>query len=157
MKTLFALLIAACFAAATAQAQTVSPACNDHLIVGTYSFTVEGEKLAGPPNTPVGPMKGVAMTTFRPDGTLTQIDTVSVNGAVVADFTHPVANGKYSVNSDCTGTFTINFTDGRPPVTTNFVIALNGLELDTVVVAPPGVLSVRSIGKKRLSWEAETH
>jgi hypothetical protein len=146
------LLVVSGLAAGTAYAQTNSPACNDHLIVGTYSFTVEGEKLAGPPGTPIGPMKGVAMTTFKADGTLTQIDTVTVNGQVVADFTHPLANGSYSVNPNCTGTFTIDFTDGRPPVTTNFVIALNGLEIDTVVVAPPGVLSVRSIGKKRLGW-----
>jgi len=146
------LLLVGGFVTCTAYAQTDSPACNNHLIVGTYSFTVEGEKLAGPPGTPVGPMRGVAMTTFKTDGTLTQIDTVTVNGQVVADFTHPVATGKYTVNPNCTGTFTIDFTDGRPTVTTNFVIALNGLEISTVVVAPPGALSVRSIGKKRLGW-----
>ncbi len=157
MKTLMTLLIMGWFMVATADAQTNSPACNNRLIRGTYSFTVEGNKLAGPPNTPIGTMKGVAMTTFRDDGTLTQIDTVTVNGIVVADFTHPVAKGTYAVNSDCTGTFTINFTDGRPPVTTNFVIALNGLEIDTVVISPPGVLSVRSIGKRRLTWDNDTH
>ena len=43
------LLVVSGLAACTAYAQTNSPACNDHLIVGTYSFTVEGEKLAGPP------------------------------------------------------------------------------------------------------------
>ena len=57
-----------------------------------YSFTVEGESLAGPPGMPIGPMKGVAMTTFSADGKLTQIDTVTVNGQVVADFTHPLVS-----------------------------------------------------------------
>jgi len=43
------------------------------------------------------------MTTFKSDGTLTQIDTVSVNGQVVADFNHPLANGTYNVNSTARG------------------------------------------------------
>jgi len=72
-----------------------------------------------------------------------------------------IASGNYSVNSDCTGSFSIAFQDGRPPVTVNFVVATGGLEIDTVVVgvcippnsSPPctgqGVNSIGSIGKKR--------
>jgi hypothetical protein len=94
-------------------------------------------------------MVGVAMTQFDGNGGLTQIDTVVINGVKVADFSHTPATGTYTVNSDCTGTFTINFTDGRPTVMTNFVVVEAGSEIDTVVISP-GTLATRSIGKRRL-------
>ena len=142
---------------ASAYAQSDSPFCNNRLIKGNYGFTIEGTKLAG--LGPVGPMVGVAMTEFdgNTPGSLTQIDTVVIDGQVGADFTHTPANGTYTVNPDCTGTFTINFTDGRPTVKVNFVVVENGSEIDTVVVGvgpnqSQGVLATRSIGKRRFFW-----
>ncbi len=131
-----------------ASAQTSSPLCNNNLIRGTYGFTLEGQKLGGPGLT--GPQVGVAMTTFDGAGNLTQTDTVTIAGTTVADFTHPQADGTYTVNSDCTGTFTINFQDNRPTVVVNFVVVDEGKEIDTVVIQP-GVLATRSIGKRRFS------
>lgn len=133
-----------------------SSACNDRLIQGTYAFSIEGQKLGG--LGPVGPQVGVAMATYDGDGEFTQIDAVTVNGTVVADFTHPRATGTYTVNPDCTGTFTINFTDGRPPVVANFVVSNNGFEIDSVVVSAggnQGILSTRSIGKRRFRRHCE--
>jgi len=132
-------------------AQSDSPACNNRIIAGNYGFTIEGNKLGG--LGPIGPMMGVAMTQFDGNGGLTQIDTVTINGVVVADFTHTPASGTYTVNSDCTGTFTINFTDNRPTVVTNFVVVEAGLEIDAVVISAgghTGILATRSIGKRRL-------
>jgi len=66
----------------------------------------------------------------------------------------PVAAGTYTVNSDCTGTFTINFKDNRPTVVTNFVVVANGDEIDTVVISTggdQGILATGSIGKRRFS------
>jgi hypothetical protein len=134
-------------------AQSDSLRCNAKLISGTYGFTLSGTKLAG--NGPIGPQVGVAMTRFDGDGSLTQLDTVTVAGKVVADFTHTPANGTYSVNPDCTGTFTLDFTDGRPPVVANFVVVKNGMEIDTVVISAggeQGIIAVSSIGKRRFSW-----
>lgn len=131
-----------------AAAQTVNPRCNDDLIRGTYGFTIVGQKLGG--LGPIGPQAGVAMTTFDGLGGLTQIDSVTVDGFKLSDFSSPQAKGTYSVNPDCTGTFTIQFQDGRPTVTANFVVSQNGEEIDTVVVAPP-VLATRSIGKRRFA------
>jgi hypothetical protein len=143
---------------ATLAQPTTSHRCNDQLIKGTYGFVVEGERLMGPP--PLGPLKGVALTTFDGKGGLTQVDSISTNGFAAADFSPP-ANGSYSVNSDCTGTFSLVFQDGRPAVTVNFVVTTDGFEIDTVVVgvcvvpnsSPPctgqGVNSIRSIGKQR--------
>jgi hypothetical protein len=123
--------------------------CNNKLIAGNYGFTIQGNKLAG--QGPVGPQVGVAMATFDGEGNFTQTDTVTVDGQVVADFTHTPATGTYTVNSDCTGTFTINFTDGRPPVVANFVVVASGSEIDTVVTSAggqQGIVAVGSIGKR---------
>jgi hypothetical protein len=130
--------------------------CNNKLLNGHYGFTVQGTKLAVPNATgPTGPQVGVAMADFYGDGTFEQIDTVTINGEVVADFTHPKANGTYTVNPDCTGTFTIDFTDMRPPVVTSFVVVENGLEIDTVVTSAggkQGILALGSVGKKVSFW-----
>jgi hypothetical protein len=104
---------------------------------------------------PIGPQVGVAMVQFDGSGGLTQIDTVTISGVVVADFSHPPASGTYTVNPDCTGTFTINFTDGRPPVVTNFVVVEKGSEIDSVVISAggnQGIIATRSIGKRRFGW-----
>jgi len=125
-------------------------ACNNRLIAGNYGFTIQGNKLGG--QGPTGPQVGVAMTEFDGKGGLSQIDTVTVSGEVVADFTHTAATGTYTVNPDCTGTFTINFTDGRPPIVANFVVVKSGLEIDTVVISAggsQGIVATASIGKKR--------
>ncbi len=127
-----------------------SPVCTNALLKGNYGFTIQGTKLAG--QGFIGPQVGVAMAEFDGHGNFTQTDTVTINGEVVADFTHTPANGAYSVNRDCTGTFTITFTDGRPPVAANFVVVDNGCEIDTVVVSAggnQGTLATGSIGKKR--------
>jgi hypothetical protein len=149
-KQIVAAIGALLLLASSAGAQTNDPRCNNGLIRGDYAFTIEGQKLAPP--GPVGSQVGVAMTTFDGHGDLTQTDTVVIGGTLAADFSHPVATGHYSVNRDCTGTFTIQFQDGRPPVTVNFVLAYDGNEIDTVVLPPPGMtgpLVTRSIGKRK--------
>jgi len=152
-RNLFAMAAFVLFAFGTlsyADSQDEHPACNNRLIAGHYGFTLEGTKLVGP--GPTGSQVGVAMTRFDGEGNLSQIDTVSIGGTTVADFTHTPANGKYTVNADCTGTFTLDFTDGRPTVTVNFVVVENGAEIDAVVTSAggrQGILATRSIGKRR--------
>ncbi len=149
---MFASALLTLAALGSAYAQSDSPACNNQLIQGNYGFTIQGNKLAGP--GPTGLQLGVAMTEFDGKGGLTQIDTVTISGEVVADFTHTPATGSYTVNSNCTGTFTIDFTDGRPPVTANLVVVDNGSEVDTVVTSAggnQGIVATSSIGKRRLS------
>jgi len=147
---MFASALLALATLGSVYAQSDSPACNNHLIRGNYGFTIQGTKLVGP--GPTGQQIGVAMTQFDGNGNLTQIDTVTINGEVVADFTHTPATGSYTVNSNCTGTFTIDFTDGRPPVTASLVVVDNGSEIDTVVTSAggnEGILATSSIGKRR--------
>ena len=57
----------------------------------------------------------------------------------------------YTVNSDCTGTFTITFTDGSAPVATAFEVVDNGNEIDIVVTSaggfwPPAALAKGFLG-----------
>lgn len=131
-----------------ATAQEGTHACRNQLIKGSYGFTIEGQKLGGP--GPLGPQVGVAMTTFDGMGNLAQIDTVTIGGVLVADFTHAPATGTYTVNPDCTGTFNIVFQDGRPPVTVSFVVVNSGDEIDTVVTPAGGAgfIATGSIGKR---------
>jgi hypothetical protein len=154
MKThaLLAILILGSFVAMNRAFAQDSPSCTNRLIRGTYAFTLEGQKLGGP--GPIGAQVGVAMTTFdgEREGGLTQIDSVTVNGTAVSDFTHPPATGNYTVNRDCTGTFNLIFADHRPPVTVDFVVSTNGFEIDTVVTSAggnQGLIATRSIGKRR--------
>jgi hypothetical protein len=121
------VLLLALAALGSSYAQSNSSGCTNRLIAGNFGFTLQGTKLAGP--GPTGPQVGVAMTHFDGKGGLTQTDTVTIDGDVVADFTHTPATGTYAVNPDCTGTFTIDFTDGRPTVVANFVVVENGNEL----------------------------
>jgi len=133
----------------SAQAQNNFFACNDWLIAGSYGFVVHGTKLVGP--GPTGSQVGVALAQFDGKGNFTQIDTVTIGGEVVADFTHTPATGTYTVNPDCTGTYTINFTDGRPTVVTNFVVVDGGFEIDDVVLTAggnQGILATGAIGKR---------
>jgi hypothetical protein len=152
-----ATIIVVVMLASAATAESDGLACNNRLIRGTYGFTIEGQKIGGP--GPIGPQIGVALTTFDGHGYLTQIDSVSINGVKVADFTHTRATGTYTVNSDCTGNFNISFTDGRAPVSADFVVVEHGLEIDTVVTKPDNCgttqtsvcLETRSIGKRRFA------
>lgn len=145
-------------AVAVGNAQSDSVLCNDHLIAGVYGFTIEGTKLSG--NGPLGLQAGIAITEYFPDtGTLQQVDSVTVNGIHGARLTETPTMGSYTVNPNCTGSFTLKFTDGRPTVFADFVIVDNGKEIDAVVtgaLAPDGVtilpaLATRSIGKRRFT------
>lgn len=120
-----------------AQAQTVSGACSDRMLKGDYGFAIEGV-LVPAPGVAV-PIRGVAMTTFLGDGTLTQVDHVIIPDVPLALQWTP-GTGTYHVNPDCTGTAHIDIQTppGVPPQFTNlrFVVVGNGKEIHTVVTLP---------------------
>jgi hypothetical protein len=154
MKTNGALIRLAIFGIATVgglHAQG-SQGCTNFTILGQYAFTITGQILA--PSAVAGPVAGVALTTFDGFGNLTQVDHVTHNGVVPVEAWRP-ATGTYSVNPDCTGTFTFfpqptNAADGGPALTVFFVIAQGGAEIRTAVSGspntPPFVASLNSIG-----------
>ena len=45
-------------------------------------------------------------------------------------------SGTYAINADCTGTATLNFSDGRPSVLLSLIVVRQGTEVHTVVDNP---------------------
>src|SRR5580693_10225953 len=109
-----ALVLLTLGAAGSAHALSDVEGCNNKLLYGHYGFTLQGTKFPVQGVTgPTGLQVGVAMADFDGEGSFEQIDSVTIAGTATSDFTHTPAKGTYTVNPDCTGTFTIDFTDGR--------------------------------------------
>ena len=126
--------------------------CSVGASVGTYVVKCNGYLTPGP-NAPMVPATGLAKAVADKDGNWSGSGTLSLGGAILSQKVQSVRPAQ--VNPDCTGTFTIDFTDGRPPVVTNFVVVGNGSEIDTVVTSvagKEGILSLGSIGKKVRTW-----
>lgn len=106
--------------------------CSNQTIKGTYAFTIHGQIFV--PNSPPLSVDGIAKTTFDGNGGLNQVDAVSVNGAI-APIWRP-GTGSYHVNSDCTGTMTIDVA-GEPILHLVIVVGHSG-DLVHAVVTNPG-------------------
>jgi hypothetical protein len=128
--------------------------CANATLHGVYAFHITGQILA--PAAVAGPVSGVALTTFDGLGNLTQIDNIVHNGVVPVEDWRPAA-GSYTVNSDCTGTFTFtpmptNPADAGPALKVHFVLTNSGAQILTVVTGspntPPFVASIVSTGDR---------
>jgi len=135
------ILKVAAFMAASVVLAAAPPPCGLASLQGNYGFTITGQILSGPS---AGLVSGVALTTFNGDGTLTQVDHVLHNGQTPSEAWRN-ATGLYTLNSNCTGTMQVVFTDGSP--TLNLYIVLDTLrwEIRTVVDAN----AITSIGTKQ--------
>jgi hypothetical protein len=123
-----------------------SDVCSRATLLGAYSFTISGQILGGPAP---GPVNGVAVTTFDGQGGLSQTDFVVKSGAPAgpADAFRTGETGTYTVNADCTGTFTVDFPDAVPAqqLVLMFVVADHGRRISTVVAAlyvGPGIATM---------------
>jgi hypothetical protein len=130
--------------------------CSLATLAGTYAFHITGQILA--PAPAAGPVSGVALTVFDGFGNLTQVDNVVHNGVAPAEDWRP-AVGTYTVNSNCTGTFTFypmptNPQDAGPALMVHFVVLSGGSEIRTVVTSspntPPFAASITSTGTRLL-------
>lgn len=130
--------------------------CSNTSLRGSYAFQITGQILA--PAAAAGPVSGVALTTFDGLGKLTQIDHVVHNGIVPLEDWRP-ATGTYTVNSDCTGTFTFtpaptNPADNGPALKVHFVLTNGANQILTAVSGspntPPFVASIVSTGTRLL-------
>ena len=106
-------------------------ACSNASLKGKYGQTISGELLPGP--GVVLPQNGVAMTNFDGKGNFTQEDFVVINGSPTSTG-FASETGTYAINSDCTGTATINYPDGSW-IDLELVVVNQGREFRTVVSA----------------------
>jgi hypothetical protein len=139
-----------------AQQPAADAACTNATLTGSYGVSVIGAApatsvLASFPGGlfPVGTVEqilGVVVHTFDGNGKFTQVDNVKgYLSGVTAD--RP-GSGTYSVNPDCSGTYSI-FIPGLsfPVVVVRFVIVDGGKEFRGVVVTPQEAMTVAN-GRK---------
>src|SRR5262249_4076713 len=129
-------------AAVTALALAVAPAaraqgttCSNRTLNGTFADTDIGF-LTAPPAM-AGPFAGVSRQTYDGNGNLTGTGFGNINGTIVAI----TQKGTYTVNADCTGTYTVQVSPLGITVHGYFVIADGGNELRILVTDPDTVIA----------------
>jgi hypothetical protein len=119
--------------APTAKAQ-VNKGCNNGTLQGTFAYTVTGSFVAAP--APLGLYAEAGAQTFDGNGGTAAAGMSNTNGNVMPSSTV----GTYTVNSDCTGTFTLQI---APGIASHyfFVIANNGSSYQAVCLDPVAVIT----------------
>ena len=128
--------IAAVTAVALGMAPTAkadSKGCSNANLKGAFAFTETGF-LTAPP-APVGPVAEVGTQTFDGKGATTATATLTATGNIF----QVTITGTYTVNPDCTGTFTILVSPLGLTAHFFFVIADGGNELRAIGTDPGGV------------------
>jgi len=138
----FAITVAAALAVGVApKAQAGDKECSNATLKGTFAFTSTGFITAPPAQA--GPFAIVGTQTFDGDGAFTASATASQNGNII-----PVTlAGTYTVNPDCTGTFTAQISPVRITTHVSFVIDDNGKAF-RAIQTDPGVV-VTGIGRRQ--------
>jgi hypothetical protein len=135
-------------------AQQTPPAttCSDATLNGAYGVSISGTRPAPSvlPNIPLFPGAieqaiGVVIQIFDGQGSFSQTD--NVKGSISGITPNRPGSGTYSVNPDCTGTYTLNNKGVPFPIVTQMVIVDGGAEFRGVVVSPQPVM-IRANGRK---------
>jgi hypothetical protein len=108
--------------------------CSSATMLGTFAYTVTGSFVAAP--AAPGPYAEVGAQTFDGNGGTTVNGMSNTNGTAAATS----RTGTYTVNVDCTGTFSI---DIRPGISSHyfFVIANDGSAYQAVCLDPVAVIT----------------
>ena len=114
--------------------------CSNGTLKGTFAYTATGFIVAAP--APVGPYAEAGTQTFDGKGGITAAGMVSANGNVA-----PAPNtGTYTLNPDCTGTFTLQI---APGIASHFyfVLAASGDVFQALCLDPVAVIT--RIGRRQ--------
>jgi hypothetical protein len=109
--------------AADSQDNSSDEACSLDTLRGSFGVTTTGFIVAF---GPVGPVADVGVITFDGNGGVSQTTTVSLNGIIIPSRT---SSGSYVVNSDCTGSQSLQLPPPAGASNSNFVIVDHGREL----------------------------
>jgi hypothetical protein len=97
--------------------------CSVGSLNGSFGVTTTGFIVAF---GPIGPVADVGVIAFDGSGGVSQTTTVSLNGAIVPNRT---SSGSYVVNSDCTGSLSLQLPPPAGASNSSFVIVDHGKEL----------------------------
>jgi hypothetical protein len=149
MKFRISLLLLTFALATSSTLMAHAGACSNSTIRGTYAFTIHGQVFLPDGSTLL--IDGLAKTTFDGEGNLTQVDAVAANGNVAPGWASNT--GTYSVNPDCTGTFTV--TNGnKSPVHLQMIVAQSGNTIHDMVI-DPGFATTAEAERVRIPEEEE--
>jgi hypothetical protein len=126
--------------APTAKAQ--DKGCSNTSLQGTFAYTSSGY-ITSPPSL-AGPVAEVGTQTFDGRGNTTATATISTNGTI----TPLTITGTYTVNPDCTGTFTLQVSPFGITVDVFVVLDNSGTEFQAIETSANGAgLVVTRIGR----------
>ena len=116
--------------------------CSNNSLRGAYGFAVDGQAF-GTTGQEFAEFADEGRIVFDGHGNMTGTGTESLNGAI-----NPVVfGGTYSVQSDCTGTATIQ---GGLTASLRFMLVEGGQEVNAIVT-DPGVVAAGQIVKQQLA------
>ncbi len=143
------LLAVSMFSAQSVVAQETSGKvreCSNATLQGAFGYTSTGSLLASIPMLPppfAGPFAEVGRQTFDGKGDTDASATTSSNGNIA-----PVTvEGTYTVNSDCTGSMTLNVSPFDSVVHADFVIDDDGAQL-RAIGTDSGLIETRVYSKQ---------
>lgn len=116
-------------------AKAADKGCTNAMLRGSFAQVGTGFFTAPPDQA--GPFANVGTLNFDGNGTMTGALTVSQNG-MSAQVTE---TGTYKVNSDCTGTFTVEIDPFGITSSAFFAIDTNGDEVEIIVTDPGAVVT----------------
>ena len=146
----FAIAIATTLAVSVATtARAGDQECSDATVKGTFAYTSTGF-ITSPPDL-AGPFASVGTQTFDGNGGTTAAAWVSQNGTIL-----PVTiTGTYTVDPDCTGTFTVEIAPVGITAHVFFAIDENGAEF-RALQTDPGIV-VTGIARRQFPASDRRH
>jgi hypothetical protein len=108
--------------------------CSNATLKGVYMSASSGYTTLNGSLVPIGV---AGKDIIYGNGKFDSLVTISIGGNIIPDDAAP---GTYTVNSDCTGTFTVNMTPPTPDVHLDIFVAPDGSEYFTIQTDPGNVL-----------------